>query len=240
MSETLIKKYSTSVIKDFIDRANDLKGLTRDLNLPIGELKELFVSRVLRSFLTAQFDIGSGIVVNSADKKSSQIDILIYDNRILPPFIKEQSIGVYPAESIIATIEIKTNLEEKGLANAENTAQKLCDEVFDLEYGFKPLCAVFGFEGSIENLSAKEKGIDWLRENAQHLFNICIAGKYSWANVGGKGWWPEFYDRDKPYNETKRFIALLVDNIRTASQERFQAFINPQTHQDWLSAYIRN
>ena len=64
MSQTLIKKYSSSVIKDFVERANDLKKLKH--NLTKGELKELFVSRVLRSFLTAQFDIGSGIVINRA------------------------------------------------------------------------------------------------------------------------------------------------------------------------------
>jgi hypothetical protein len=50
MSKNLIKKYSTSVIKDFIERANDLKELKHELTK--GELKELFISRVLKSFFT--------------------------------------------------------------------------------------------------------------------------------------------------------------------------------------------
>jgi hypothetical protein len=40
MSKTLIKKYSTSVIKDFIERAKDLKELKH--NLTKGEIKDLF------------------------------------------------------------------------------------------------------------------------------------------------------------------------------------------------------
>jgi len=73
MSENLIKKYSTSVIKDFIERANDLKELKHKLTK--GELKELFISRVLKSFLPSQFDIGSGIVVNGVAEQSRQTDI---------------------------------------------------------------------------------------------------------------------------------------------------------------------
>jgi hypothetical protein len=102
MSDTLIQKYATSVVRDFMVRAGDLKGLIHDLTK--GELKELFVSRVLKSFLTSQFGIGSGIILNRRGQQSSQMDVVIYDNRIILPFIREQNIGVYPAESVIATI----------------------------------------------------------------------------------------------------------------------------------------
>ena len=127
MCETLIKKYSTSVVRDFIDRANNLKELKHELTK--GELKELFVSRVLRSFLPSQFDIGSGIVVNSAAEQSRQTDIVIYDNRIMPPFIKEQSLGVFPVHSVIATVEIKTKLSVAELRDSEEAAKTLLEKV---------------------------------------------------------------------------------------------------------------
>ena len=238
MSRTLIQKYYSSVIKDFIERANDLKSLKHELTK--GEIKELFVSRVLKSLLTSQFSIGSGVIINQEDNRSNQTDIVIYDNRILPPFIKEQNIGVYPAEGVIATVEIATTLNGGKLESAEKAAQKLHRDIFKLKYNFKPLCAVFGFSGGVKNLSKQKKGMIWLKDNIECLFNICIAERYCWANVGKKDWRPEFQNENKPHNATKRFLSLLVDNIRTESQRRFQAYINAQTHQDWLTAYIRD
>ena len=244
MCETLIKKYSTFVIKDFIQRANTLKELKHELTK--GELKELFVSRVLRSFLPSQFDIGSGIVVNAVSEQSRQTDILIYDNRILPPFIKEQVVGVYPAVSVIATVEIKTTLDGGELGKAEEAAKTLREDVFGgpkvfykeggVPYGFAPLCSVFGFEGGVDGLSDDEQGSERLSANIEQLFLICITGKYCWAKVGGKGWTKE--EHTATYGEVKRFIALLVDNIRFQAQERFRYLVEQQ-HWDWLSMYIR-
>jgi hypothetical protein len=201
-------------------------------------LKELFISKVLRSFLTSQFGIGSGIILNREGEQSRQMDVVIYDHRIILPFIQEQNIGIYPAESVIATIEVKTSLDGGTLKEAEDAARELKEIVFGhIPFGFEPLCAAFGFEGGVKDLQDQEKGARWLAANATHLFDVCIAGKYSWANVGGKGWRTES-DSSGGYDETRRFIALLVDNVRTAAQERFHYFVDSQ-HWDWLSAYIR-
>jgi hypothetical protein len=241
MSRTLIQKYATSAIKDFVERAQDLKILKHGLTK--GELKELFVSRVLKSFLSSQFGIGSGIIINRANKQSKQTDIVIYDNRILPPFIQEQQLGVYPAESVIATVEIATTLNAEKLRAAEKKAKDLSESVFDsVFYGFKPLCAVFGFEGGVRPLSDESKGTAWLTQNIECLFNICISNKYCWAHLykrdkGGNVWTIET-DQAGLYGETKRFIALLLDNVRTGAQERFRYFVE-QGHWDWLSMYIR-
>jgi len=236
MSETLIQKYAACVVQDFVTRARDLKDLLHDLTK--GELKELFVSKVLRSFLTGQFGIGSGIVLNRNGNQSRQMDIVVYDNRIILPFIQEQNIGVYPAESVIATIEVKTTLDKGAVEKAEEAAKELTESVFrGVPFGFTPLCAAFGFEGGFDEVAEQEKGARWLAENVTHLFDICIAGKYSWANVGGRGWTIGL-DTSNGYDETRRFIALLLDNIRTAAQERFHYFVEGG-HWDWLSAYIR-
>jgi len=133
---------------------------------------------------------------------------------------------------------VKTTLDGTAIEEAEEAARKLTDEVFaGIEFGFEPLCAAFGFEGGFENGGEQEKGAIWLTENAGHLFDICIAGKYSWANVGGRGW-TIGTDGSGAYDETRRFIALLLDNTRTYAQERFHYFVE-SGHWDWFSAYIR-
>jgi len=235
MARTLIQKYASSMVEDFIGRANDLKDLKPEFIK--GELKELFVARVLRSFLTSQFEIGSGIIMNLEGGQSCQTDVVIYDNRIIPPFIKEQSLGIYPAESVIATIEIKTTMSKGELTDAQNAAKTLWDVFETVPYGFKPLCTVFSFEGGFSELANEETGKEWLAENAKCLFNICVAKKYCWANVGTKGWFRTAHDSET-YEEVKRFIALLLDNVRTKAQERI-GYLAGEDHRDWFSTYIR-
>ena len=71
------------------------------------------------------------IVVNQKGEQSDQTDIILYDNRILPPFIKQQHIGVYPAESVLGAIEVKSHLTKTALLEAEASAKRLHEEIFD-------------------------------------------------------------------------------------------------------------
>ncbi len=243
MNRTLIQKHSSAIIRGLSEKINALSDLNHSLSK--GELRELFVSGILKSFLTEQFDIGSGIIINQAGHQSNQTDIIIYDNRILPPFIKEQQIGVYPAESVVATIEVKSNLTNAELLKAEKAAQKLKNEVYAQKYSlykdfnlFKPLCAVIGFFGSGNRfLSDSKKGQSWLQENIRNICAICLTNKYAWLNVGKDGWSKR--DGDKTtHEETKRFIAVLLDNVRTNSLRRMKQL--ETDHKDWLSVYIRD
>jgi hypothetical protein len=246
---TLIQMDSSSVIKAMIERIKTLSSL--DHRLTKGELRELFVSDVLKKFLSTQFDIGSGIIINHRGDQSKQTDIVIYDKRILPPFIKEQSIGVYPAESVIATLEVKSNLRRKDLESAESAAKHLHNTVYNSEgylyqsyplLNYKPLCGIIAFYGTgARELSAADAGQIWLNDNIVHLFLICITGKYSWAKVGTpKPNWGIRKGDKNTHEEVKRIISILLDNIRTLSELRLAALSLADTHYDWLSIYLRD
>ena len=60
MEQTLIQKCTTSIVRGFIERTKSLSH--PDHRLLKGELRELFMSNILDSFLTNQFEIGSGII----------------------------------------------------------------------------------------------------------------------------------------------------------------------------------
>jgi hypothetical protein len=210
-----------------------------------GELRELFVANLLSPFLTKQFDIGAGIVINQREEQSNQTDIIIYDNRILPPFIKEQHIGVYPAESVVGVIEVKTNLTKREVLSAEASARRLHEEIYNPSssiYGdysqIRPLCGAIGFYGNgFSLLMDKDGGKPWLRSTCRYISYICLVGKLSWINLKGKGW--TLSDKKDSFEETKRFIAVFVDNLRTRSELRLQ-YMSKSKHKDWLSVYIRN
>lgn len=161
-----------------------------------GELRELFVTNILDSFLTKQFDIGTGIIINQKEEQSNQTDIIIYDNRILPPFIKEQHIGVYPAESVVGVIEVKSKLDKKAILDSEDSAKKLHEVIYnpsssiygDYEYS-KPVSATIGFYGiGSRELADPQKGKQWVETKLQYNFALCLIGKFSWIKLKDRGW----------------------------------------------------
>ena len=238
----LIKRYSTALVEGLVGKISASSPLRHRLTK--GELRELFVTNLLSPFLTKQFDIGSGIVINQKEEQSDQTDMIIYDNRILPPFIKEQHIGVYPAESVVGVIEVKTNLSKNALLSAEASASRLHKEIYnprssiygDYEY-IRPLCAAIGFYGRGSGLLMdNEIGRQWLKANCRHIFSICLVGKFSWINLDKKGW--SLSENRQNYEETKRFIAVFLDNLRTVSELRLN-YLTQFAHKDWLSVYIR-
>jgi hypothetical protein len=232
-----------------LERAKALSGL--DQNLLKGELRELFVSEVLKCYLSYPFEIGSGIVVNQRGDQSSQTDVIIYDASVLPPFIKGQHLGVYPAECVLATVEVKSNLGPAELLSLEKAAKKLREEVYSdagsiysNDQKFKPICTMFGFSGSgVKELKEQASGQTWLEENCPHVTLIALAGVYSWVRLGDRGW---FYESKgiETGEEVKRFAAVLLDNVRSLSWRRLAELNKEKTgdytpHRDWLSVYIR-
>lgn len=106
MEQTLIQKYASAIISAALTKADSIGSMRH--NLSKGQLRELFITDLFMKFLPHQFDIGSGIIVNQKGEQSNQTDLVIYDKSILPPFISESISGIFPIESVIATIEIKS------------------------------------------------------------------------------------------------------------------------------------
>ncbi|MEW6672563.1 MAG: DUF6602 domain-containing protein [Thermodesulfobacteriota bacterium] len=211
-----------------------------------GELRELFITNILRLFLTKQFDIGTGIIINQKEEQSNQTDIIIYDTRILPPFIKEQHIGGYPAESVVGVIEVKSYLDRNAIINSEKSTQRLMETVYNPKSSIyddfdktRPLCATAGFYGIGANeIRDKELGKVWLEAKVKYNFALCLIGKFSWMNLRKGG---AISDNRKDYEETKRFIAVFLGNLRTHSDRNLEYLKNQSQFKlkDWLGIYIR-
>jgi len=243
--ENLIKKYSSAIIKALMARVEAIRYL--DNKQKKGELIEIFVENCLKCFLTSQFGIGTGFIINHKGDQSCQTDIIIYDNRVIPPFIKEEKLGVYPAESVLNTIEIKSELTKKELLKSERKAEYL-HNIYPTKIGkystpadyvyVEPLYAVIGFYGKgVKELNDKQ-GIEWLKKNVKYISAICLVNKFSWINIMNRGW--VFCPYNKETNEeTKRFIAVILDNARTISERR-EIMFKQIDHRDWLSKYIRD
>lgn len=241
MNRSPIQQHTSAIIKGFIEETGALKNL--DQHTLKGRLRELFTSRILSKFLTSQFGIGTGVIINQSGEQSKQIDIVIYDKRILPPFIEEQKIGVYPAESVLAVIEVRSWVSKETIREYSDSAKKLYDEIYNPVssiYGdlprMRPLYSLIGFydKGIFKNEGEKEI-LHWMVNNAKPLFGVCLVNKFSWLNVVRTEGSLKMVDENN--EETKAFVAVLLDNIRTLSQRRYLSLVN---HVDWLGIYTRD
>jgi len=246
---TLVTAYASSLIENMLSTAVSLHKLEHDVSK--GTLRELLVSGALKKFLSAQFGVSSGIVVNQDGQQSPQTDIIVFDNRILPPFIQEQGVGVVPAESVVALIEVKSNLDsasicgsdkKRGADESARLTLQVCSEVEP-----RPYACVFAFyQSGLPELRDRDKGKVWLDQHANNLDAVVLAGEYSWIKMkdhesGTREWRGGFANTGKDtsaHEATKRFFAVLLDNCRTKGEARYRKLT--QAHEDFLSKYIRD
>lgn len=242
----LIKRYASGQVKAVIDKAESIKGVRHKVTK--GTLRELFLADLLSPFLSSQFSVGSGIIINQRGEQSHQTDIIILNNHMLPPFIKEQSIGVYPSECVLATIEVKSRLTKSELEKAEEDARHLHNSICiaiptvnptgtTIPLIYQPLCAVFGFYGKgTELVSSEEAGRRWITERERHLNYICVAKEFSWTLMETE--WKYAKGNQITCDETKQFIAVLIDKIRVIAK-RNEDFNLGNPHY-WLNNYIKD
>jgi hypothetical protein len=238
---TLIKDYSTALVKAFYEKVQAIDKLGHRLTK--GELRELFLNDLLINFMTSQFGIGSGIVVDSYGNESKQVDIIIYDNRILPPIVKNSNLGTYPIESVLAIIEVKSVLSKQSLIKTEKNFKYFDDNLrfYQKFYEYKVNLSVRKGIIGLNKRPIKEIKMDdsnWLKNNIHHTDSICHMQNYSWIKYPSNGKWVFCNKNIITFEESKRFIAWILDISRNKSNKRYNAMTS--RYFPWLSTYIRN
>ena len=89
-----------------------------------GKLRELIIQKFLRPHLPRTLDLRSGIIVDSTGNRSTQQDCIIVDTRLPIIDVGSETEGIIVAESVIATIEIKSYLNKKELISTLKACAK--------------------------------------------------------------------------------------------------------------------
>lgn len=84
-------------------------------NTTKGNENEESVRSIIRSFIPDRYRVGSGIIIDSFGGRSRQVDIVIYDSYTYPTIFGVSSIALFPVETVIAAIEIKTYFDNAKL-----------------------------------------------------------------------------------------------------------------------------
>lgn len=118
------KIYYTGVLKRLkaeIDLLNDIipHALTK------GQNNEESLKNVIKNLIPSKYSIGSGIIIDSFGERSRQCDIIIYDNTTYPNLFNQSSNSIFPVETVIACIEIKTYIDDEILNDVTLNTESL-------------------------------------------------------------------------------------------------------------------
>lgn len=208
-----------------------------------GIFRELFISQLIHPLLPFQFGIGSGIVIDKTLKQSRQCDLIIYDRRLLPPILVAEGRGIFPIDSVLAVVEIKSKLKAQDYRQFSDAARRLSPgnkeslhiytdgkiENRDNKSGriryqaIYPLYAAFAYTSS-----SAESEVDRLfkfapdHENSIRLIGVLDKGIW-WFN---KDKWESEPNKNEIENSTK-FLMYLLNKLTDTANSRGDYRLQP-------------
>ncbi len=148
-----IKEFHISIGKELLATKNRVRNLVAHWGED-GRNKEVVLKTVLKRFLPANLDIGTGFVVthvenNDTPLPSTQIDLIIYDNSF-PVLFKESDFVIITPDAVRGIIEVKSNIKkssqlEEIVAKANKNGQFIYNNKADNSLPF--FNGIFSFEG---------------------------------------------------------------------------------------------
>jgi hypothetical protein len=79
-----------------------------------GSFNESELSELIKKVIPTRYIVTKGIVENSKDEQSNETDIIIYDNDILPRYVKND-LSFIPIEAVKYVFEVKSSLNATEL-----------------------------------------------------------------------------------------------------------------------------
>jgi hypothetical protein len=144
------KEFQKSINKELVivkDRVKNLIDIDVNHNAEDGNYREAILRNVIKRFLPKNLSIGTGFVINQRNnipQRTTQIDIIIYDNTY-PLLFQEGDFIITTPGNVKAIIEVKTTITNTDLSdilekstNNYNTIvtgrKKLFNGVFSFNY----------------------------------------------------------------------------------------------------------
>jgi hypothetical protein len=90
-----------------------------------GQLREIVIRDLFYPLLPSDVGVGTGTIISTDNRQSRQQDVVIFDKRILPPIVLEGSTGIFPIESALYAIEVKTKMTADEMATSHTSATEL-------------------------------------------------------------------------------------------------------------------
>ena len=207
-----------------------------------GRAREIFARNLLTPFLSPNIGTCTGVVVDSEGGHSRQVDVIVYDKTLIPSLMFTGEEGIVPVESVLATVEVKSQLTKPELVSAVQNAHsvkalraKFREVMMEVPAKATPICSLFAFSSdttSEKELSRLESAVSEVNEEADRkvfvpLSSICV-GNASFTRCVKI----EYNDTPDPTFETlttaaaMEFMVFLVDQISILERQRSKMLIS--------------
>jgi hypothetical protein len=200
-----------------------------------GQLREIVIRDLVRPLFPSDIGLGTGEIVAAFDKRpSQQQDVVIFDRSIVPPLLLEGTTGIFPIESVLSTIEIKTKLTALELKSSIDSAKQLLsmeylpgeynalDEPIQLASTVRGLIpAILAFDSDLSQSGKTElERFHEILGGSTHeppIHMICVVGRGCWTwRLGEWKPWPRSYLLE----EVVVFIAVLMNSYKAIALSR--------------------
>jgi hypothetical protein len=208
-----------------------------------GSVRETLIRELFRPLLPADVGVGTGQIVSVNGQRSKQMDVVLYDKSLLPPVLHDYQIGVFPIESVLYTVEIKSTLTKNDLKQAHQAAKDLFGFTYqtaDSLTNVKPaVSSIFALRSDLSNNGKKEaeryREIYTANAERPYLAAICVAGReYSMQVVDGK--WSGAPD-DEEFDGVLGFLGGVINSYKAISRSRgtprLGYYIVPTFSKEW-------
>jgi len=195
-----------------------------------GQLREIVIRELLRPLLPPDIGVGTGEIVALPDESSHQQDIVIYDKSLLPAFLLERTLGVFPVECVLHVIEVKSRLDAKEVRKSHEAAKKL--DRFKYTVGIptqqsifrtvNPLLLeklrylIFAFSSDLKRKSELARYKEISGDMCPPLVRgICVVnrGAWLWSPSPGTNHYDWIAQAPDSYTEVLAFLSYMVNEI---------------------------
>ncbi|WP_149938132.1 DUF6602 domain-containing protein [Acinetobacter baumannii] len=180
-----------------------------------GGLNEQELINLIKDVIPSKYKISRGIIENSKNEQSNETDFFIYDDEILPPYIK-QDLAFLPIEATRYIFEVKSTINAGEL---KSTIKKFAKY---RNMGGEAPTVMFSFSSDIDgNELERYKKYDDQFLHAPKITVFCISGKgyYFWNT--SKKYLKDVIDKKK-FFEDLEFSKDLKINIRDVENFNFE------------------
>ena len=207
-----------------------------------GRLREIAVRGIINPWLTSTYSTGTGKVADCNGNMSGEIDILIFANDTIPALLfSEDGFGLYPCESCLATIEVKSTLNatelksslvsSAGFSKMKYVSGRLSEEgseTIDQDIiGVTHCLFAFGSDIAGDEL---ERYLKYANPNeSRRLDMFCVVGKGFWVNArekNGEHKWKKV-DASIEFEEVVSFCSILSSGLAGIYRDRGRPPIGP-------------
>ncbi|UTW54818.1 DUF6602 domain-containing protein [Kordiimonas sp. SCSIO 12610] len=209
-----------------------------------GTVLEILISKLFRPLLPSDIGLGTGqIIEQQSGQTSKQIDIILYDKSILPPILFDDTTGIFPIESVLYAIEVKTMLDKNGLSQAHESAKLITSfpHLKGIDHNGHNNTHVDSVRNVVFALNSNLKGARYsdadryskiCKETNDPAFlrAICVADKWYYYDNGENWVSPETVDK---HDEILSFIGGISNTYKSISLNRNYPLLGHYIIPEW-------